>query len=81
MALEDYLVPSGQPCWNCKKACGGCVWSAKLQPIPGWDAKPIRRRTGNSKGEVVFMDTYSIKSCPQFEREEPRQMPVKGRAY
>ena len=80
MSLEDYLEDSGQLCWKCKKACGLCSWSHHFEPIPGWTAKPIHRRSGTSKGIDVMMDTFSIKECPEYDPEEKRQMPYKCHA-
>ncbi len=39
--LSDcYIAPYSQPCWDCINACGGCSWSAKGEPVPGWKAEP-----------------------------------------
>lgn len=62
-------------CFNCKKACGGCSWSeldettgeVRFEPVDGWDAEKINFDVG---GKVI--ETYRIKGCPQFERDEPR---------
>ena len=48
-----------QICWRCIYATGGCSWSDKLKPVSGWDATKITK---------CGMETYQIKSCPQFER-------------
>lgn len=80
MALEDYLVESGQLCWKCQNACGGCPWTevdpvtkkVRFEPVPGWDAKPVRRWT--TTGSLrVRMESYSIKSCPMFVPDDPRK--------
>ena len=47
-------------CWDCKKACGGCRWSDKLLPVPGWTAKETTNKIGVS---------YIVLECPQFERD------------
>ena len=75
MALEEYLVPCGQLCWTCQNACGGCEWSSKLQPVPGWTAKKVTRDYSNGE-----FDSYSIKECPKYIPEPPRKMPRKGDA-
>ena len=80
MALEDYLVESGQLCWKCQNACGGCPWTevdpvtkkVRFEPVPGWDAKPVRRWTATGSLRVR-MESYSIKSCPMFVPDEPRK--------
>lgn len=69
-------VESKQPCWTCKKACGGCSWTevgpdgrVKFEPIPGWDAeKSVRSRDGKT-----VMESYQINYCPEYEQEEPRE--------
>lgn len=55
-----------QLCWRCKNACGGCNWSANLQPVPGWDATPHRRIYRDAKLGKRVIDSYVIHSCPQF---------------
>ena len=73
--MEPRCTPSGQPCWTCKKACGGCSWSGvgpdgrpKFEPVKGWKARKIRK---HDNGNVV-METYKILFCPEYEEEEPR---------
>lgn len=56
-----------QPCWTCKKACGGCSWSKNLTPIEGWVALPVKIKYGS-----VPDITYQIIECPEYEREEER---------
>lgn len=55
---------SGQLCWNCKKACGGCSWSKGFVPIVGWDATPHITDEDNERP----IHTYHVKSCPEFVR-------------
>ena len=52
-------------CWHCAKACGGCPWSARSEPIEGWTAEHslIQMETGR------YADTYEVIACPQFEYE------------
>lgn len=47
--------PRMQLCWTCAKACGGCAWSRRFDPVPGWKAE--RTRMG-----------YSILACPEYEK-------------
>lgn len=54
-----------QPCWTCKKACGGCRWSDELKPVKGWDAVKVRRKDDSGKEN---MTGYKIKSCPEHEK-------------
>ena len=80
MALEDYLVDSGQLCWRCQNAYGGCPWTevdsvtkkVRFQPVPGWVAKPVRRWTTTGPFHVL-VEGYSIKTCPMFVQDEPKK--------
>lgn len=60
-ALEEKRIKTGQPCWYCKNACGGCSWSRDFKPVPGWDATPVV-----IKDSVCDIHTYDIKKCPMF---------------
>lgn len=76
-------------CIDCANACGGCPWSEidqetgkpKFEPVPGWTAIPVRRRTGTDPRGKVMMDTYHIIYCPLFKPDSPRKLPVKGNAF
>ena len=68
-------------CFDCKNACGGCSWSefdpdtgkVRFQPVDGWDAEEVDLNVGSSgRGRADVVKTYSIKSCPQFEKDEDR---------
>lgn len=52
-----------QPCWTCLRYCGGCPWSARFEPVPGWDAEPVKKSANNTN---LPLDTYDIKSCPMY---------------
>ena len=71
-----------QPCWTCTKYLGGCPWSARFEPVPGWKAKPVKRRAMPHSAKE-YVDTYDIKSCPLYENdgslppEERGRKPVK----
>ena len=54
---------TGQLCWRCAKACGGCNWSRHLEPIDGWVAEITVVK--DSMGDF---QSYSIKKCPEFVR-------------
>ena len=58
----DYTSGDFQPCWTCKNACGGCVWSHEGKPIDGWEAIPTHI---SDNGE--FADSYAIIKCPLYE--------------
>lgn len=53
-------------CIDCKKSCGLCAWSAKLKPVEGWTATPIKKRV--SSGSLV--DGFYVVACPKFEFDE-----------
>lgn len=55
---------SKQPCWDCANACGGCEWSARFEPVPGWDAIPTTRTVSGKFVEKSF----SVRACPKFRR-------------
>ena len=63
-------------CFDCKKACGGCPWSAydadskKLgwNKIEGWEAKPSVLKFKSGKN-VYYTHTYHITACPLFEAD------------
>lgn len=74
-------IPVGaQLCWTCKKACGGCSWSSRFEPVPGWTAVAVAMRYRDGKTRDV--DTYSITACPEYEEDaravamEPEQKTV-----
>ena len=66
MVSENSYHYTPQPCWTCKKACGGCSWSANYIPIPGWVAEPtiIKNSLGDGKGDLR---SYKIISCPEYK--------------
>ena len=37
-----------QLCWACQKACGDCSWSSCFQPVEGWTAEKVQRKTYDS---------------------------------
>lgn len=69
-----------QPCWTCTKYLGGCPWSARFEPVPGWDAEPVEKSGNNTNPPI---STYNIKSCPMYVNdgslppEERGRKPVK----
>ena len=52
-------------CWDCANACGGCSWSAKLEPVPGWQAEETQ--VSIQKGGIL--DSMRVTGCPQFRRD------------
>lgn len=46
-----------QLCWMCQNACGDCSWSSCFQPVEGWTAEKVQRKT---------YDSYRIEKCPEY---------------
>lgn len=69
-------------CFDCKKACGKCSWSAvdpdtgklKYEPVPGWTAEKVLYVSGWSNGKPCHTETYHITDCPLFEQDDPRKV-------
>lgn len=63
-------------CFDCKRACGGCSWTeldpknlqTRFEPVPGWDAT----KTFFKNGDGRKVETYHIRSCPLFEKDDER---------
>lgn len=55
---KDYVM---QLCWECGKAVGGCPWSKRFEPVPGWTAVATK-----VKQQTTMLDTYCIIACPLF---------------
>lgn len=74
MGIEKYYVPQSKAniCFDCQNACGGCSWSEKFEPVPGWTAKKVTQKTHLHKGAVRWIETYHITACPEFVKDEPR---------
>ncbi len=49
-------------CWGCKNALGGCPWSARFEPVPGWDAVATV-----IEGNYIQVPSYHVRACPLFE--------------
>jgi hypothetical protein len=50
-------------CWDCYHATNpeyACSWSARLEPVPGWEAELV-----SNKG----FQTYLVRSCPLFDQD------------
>lgn len=87
MALEDYLVPAVKPqfkaslCFDCKKACGGCCWTAyddkkrgvRFEPVPGWNAEEVELLMFASHGRRYTTKTYRVIECPLFDKDDERR--------
>lgn len=60
-------------CFDCARACGGCSWSARFEPVPGWTAEPVQIKYYNKSDGPLFTDTYSITACPLFTPDKERR--------
>ena len=65
-----------QPCWTCVNYNGGCPWSARFEPVPGWDADPVQKSGNNTNPPI---DTYDIKSCPMYVNDGSLPPEERGR--
>lgn len=73
--LADCLVaPHSQPCWDCANAYGGCSWSAKGEPVPGWKAEPVIIRNNLNRDPDDFSaKSFKIYACPLFRADTRRE--------
>lgn len=55
-----------QLCWSCAKACGGCPWSDRFEPVQGWDAESCRRVYRDAAVGTRYIDSYTIRECPEY---------------
>lgn len=62
-------------CINCKNAVPsengvyGCNWSRNFLPVEGWEAKCTKIKVTTISRGIEYkseIDSYEIKSCPQF---------------
>lgn len=79
MGKKGWTVGSCNICFDCKKACGQCSWSAAdpltgellFQPVPGWTAEKIEQ---NGKYRCKYSGpTWHITACPLFEPDDKRK--------
>lgn len=54
-----------QLCWDCANACGGCNWSARYEPVSGWDATPTERVLSDGTGGLRVITSYEIRDFPE----------------
>jgi hypothetical protein len=84
MAMKKPLLEQRKAniCFDCKKACGGCSWSAvdpvtrklRFEPVPGWTAKKVWLQSWHHGSRSREVETYHITACPEFEPDKPRKM-------
>ena len=62
-----------QKCDTCRKACGGCSWTAidpmtrevRGEPVPGWTAEPTLLRASHGRQ----IGSFAISACPEYEED------------
>ena len=66
---KGYNVPT--LCWKCANSYAHkCSKFAKpSKPVEGWEIKPCRMKTGINNGKGLYVDTYEVINCPNFEQE------------
>ena len=57
-------VPVSTALLELRQCIGGCEWSARFEPVPGWDAIPTTRTVSGKFVEKSF----SVRACPKFRR-------------
>lgn len=68
-------------CFDCRRACGGCSWSAydretdriRFEPVTGWTAEPAVIFSGSVGGRRYEIVTWHITACPLFIPDPPRK--------
>lgn len=61
--------PQGETlCWRCQHSTGKnmCSWAQRFVPVQGWDAQPTLLASSQGK----MQDSFHVRKCPQFEKEE-----------
>lgn len=51
-----------QLCCTCGNAYGGCEWSARFEPVPGWTATETLLDCGAER----IIKSYCITECPKY---------------
>lgn len=64
----------GTLCWKCGNY--SCSWIKKLEPIPGWSAKPTKVRSVGHRPGVNEIDSYTVRKCPEYVKWEDRERPT-----
>lgn len=59
---KEHPRASKQPCFSCKKACGGCSWSRAFKPVQGWKAIPTKINQGWNT-----VESFHIIFCPEYK--------------
>ena len=61
----NFMTTAKTICWDCGNALGGCSWSARLEPVEGWEAEPTQK--AQFRGEPL--QSFLVKECPRFQRD------------
>lgn len=61
---REYSMMVCQLCTGCARAVGFCEWSARLEPVPGWDAIESKNMSDEGSG-------YQVKGCPKYLPDAP----------
>lgn len=69
-AKTEWKGKEGNPCCECGEVW--CEWLQSGKPVPGWNAKKVRKSYGGA-----VQDGYSIISCPKFKPPKKRNSRVK----
>ena len=75
--MSEVIQNRANICIDCKKACGGCSWSAVdpatgrilFEPVPGWTAEEVPFFVTGGHGCRKIDTTYKITACPEFEED------------
>lgn len=60
-------------CFDCYHAKDGtCAWVYDKKPISGWTAKRITLVNYNGENIVSKLESYIVKDCPNFKRDNKR---------
>lgn len=77
--MADYKGNKHTLCWTCQRAVRKeiegerCPWSHDFKPVEGWEAEQKHRRVDTrTSGEIIYMDTYNVKSCPLYLEDDPK---------
>lgn len=60
-----HLTKQQTLCWDCKKALGGCSWSRRFEPVPGWKAV-VSETAGYLNEAMRQIPSYCVLNCPEF---------------
>ena len=74
--MVKYKTPGDTSlCVDCAMTTKGCPWAKKYEPIPGWEAVPVKKlvsslKTKDGTFKKTYVDSYKVISCPHFRKFE-----------